>query len=319
MNERVRQEASPELLGRIRMVARTDADFPVGLTEHSRMPDRIYVLGELPDPNRRSVAIVGARGCSIYGKEEAIRFGRAMAEAGVQVLSGMAFGIDAWAAQGALEAGGRTFAVLGTGVDVCYPKENYPLYRRIIREGGGVLSEFPPGSEPAAWHFPIRNRIISAMADLVLVVEARVKSGSLITAGYALEQGKSIYAVPGRTGDALSEGCNRLIAEGAGIAYAPGVLLDELGLGDPKRPGQPVSRPKLKEEEAAAVLREVQSDRNRIPKKKGLPKKWEHADDYQKIWKAMEPDGGNIHTLLDRSGLSLGALTGVLTQLCISG
>ncbi len=113
-----------------------------------------------------------------------------LAAAGVQIISGLATGVDAAAHEGALEGGGVTFAVLGCGVDICYPKENYPLMRRMLEHGGGILSEFEPGEEPAAWHFPQRTGWISALADLVLVVEARKRSGSLITADYALERGK---------------------------------------------------------------------------------------------------------------------------------
>ena len=119
---------------------------------------------------------------------------------------------------------------MGCGGDICYPPEHEELYRRIKEGGGGILSEFPEGTPPYGKNFPRRNRIISGLADLILVIEARVRSGSLITAGYALEQGKTVYALPGRVGDALSEGCNRLIADGAGIAWKPEILLTELGI-----------------------------------------------------------------------------------------
>ncbi len=209
---------------------RKQPGYPPRLLELERMPAGLYVIGTLPEPSDKSVAIVGARSCSDYGRKEAVRFARELAKHGVQIISGLAYGIDAWAHWGALEGGGRTFAVLGSGTDVCYPRANYPLYRRIIREGGGILSEFAPGSPPAAWHFPLRNRIISGLADLVLVVEARKKSGALITVDYALEQGKSVYAVPGRLGDPLSEGCNLLLAQGAAPACSPEQLLEELGI-----------------------------------------------------------------------------------------
>ena len=142
-----------------------------------------------------------------------------LAANGVAVISGLACGIDAAAHEGALRGKGKTFAVLGCGVDICYPKQNYPLMRRMLENGGGVLSEFPPGAEPLPWHFPIRNRVISALADVVLVIEAKEKSGSLITADYALEQGKTVFALPGRTTDATSRGCNRLIAQGAEMRF----------------------------------------------------------------------------------------------------
>ena len=134
---------------------------------------------------------------------------------------------DANAHKGALDAGGNTYAVLGCGVDICYPKQNQRLYEEIIKKGG-VLSEFENQTLPFAGNFPRRNRIISGLADLVLVVEAKKKSGSLITANYALEQGKTVFAVPGRVDDALSEGCNLLIADGAGIANSVESILSEL-------------------------------------------------------------------------------------------
>ena len=205
-------------------------EYPERMRPFSDMPEGIYVKGRLPRDDRPSAAIVGGRVCSAYGREQARRFAREMAASGVQIISGLASGIDAAAHEGALEGGGTTFAVLGCGVNICYPRENYPLMRKILGQKGGVLSEFPPGERPLAWHFPQRNRLISALADLVLVVEARKKSGSLITADFALEQGKSVYALPGRVNDSLSEGSNRLIAQGAGIAVEPSVLLEEMGI-----------------------------------------------------------------------------------------
>lgn len=207
-----------------------DKEYPERMRPFSGMPKGIYVKGKLPENDRPSVAIVGGRVCSAYGREQARRFARELAAAGVQIISGLACGIDAAAHEGALEGGGTTFAVLGCGVNICYPRENYPLMRRMLRQEGGVLSEFSPGEQPLAWHFPQRNRVISALADLVLVVEARKKSGSLITADYALEQGKSVYALPGRVNESLSAGSNRLIAQGAGIAVDPAALLEELQL-----------------------------------------------------------------------------------------
>lgn len=212
----------------IRYISRKDREYPEILQYYERMPEGLYLKGCLPDPGKKTVAMVGARNCSNYGRIQAIDFAEQLAKEGVQIISGLAYGIDAYAHQGALKGGGKTFAVLGCGADVCYPKENYYLYEEILKTGGGILSEYEPGTPPLAWHFPIRNRIISALADVVLVVEARKKSGSLITTEYALEQGKSIFAVPGRVGDTCSTGCNALIAQGAGIAWTPDVILEEL-------------------------------------------------------------------------------------------
>lgn len=206
-----------------------DTRWPKRLEGLKGMPPCLYVRGEIPDEEEKTIAIVGARMCSQYGKQQAFRFAKEMARAGVSVVSGMALGVDGYAHAGALEGGGRTYAVLGCGLDICYPEKNRRLYEEIPKRGG-LITEFSSGSKPLGKHFPLRNRIISALADLVLVVEARAKSGSLITADFALEQGKDVYALPGRVGDALSEGCNRLIAQGAGIAVEPSALLEELGI-----------------------------------------------------------------------------------------
>ena len=210
----------------IRCVRKEDPDYPGRLKELPDMPGCLYVLGDLPG-EEPSAAIVGARMCSPYGEEQAFRFGKALAANGVQVISGMALGIDGYAQEGALAGGGRTFAVLGCGADVCYPRAHAELYRQI-RRTGGILSEALPGEDPKPWYFPRRNRIISGLSDLVLVIEARQKSGSLITVSLGLEQGRSVYAVPGRIGDALSDGCNALIAQGAGIAVSPEAVLSEI-------------------------------------------------------------------------------------------
>lgn len=130
----------------------------------------------------------------------------------------------------ALNAGGKSYAVLGSGVDVCYPRDHIGLYMDIIEHGGGILSEFPPGTPPLAMNFPMRNRIISGLSDAVLVMEARLRSGSLITADMALEQGKDVYALPGSLDSPLSAGCNQLIQQGAGILLNPENLLEEWGL-----------------------------------------------------------------------------------------
>lgn len=206
----------------------SDKEYPECLRNYENMPETLYVKGRLPDENKKTAAIVGARECSRYGAYQAWKFAKELAGCGVQIISGLARGIDGSAHKGAIEGGGETFAVMGCGVDICYPKQNEALYEAMAEGRGGILSEFPQGTPPFAGNFPRRNRIISALADVVLVVEAKMKSGSLITAGYALEQGKSVFALPGRVGDALSEGCNRLLAEGAGVADSVDSILEEL-------------------------------------------------------------------------------------------
>ncbi len=313
----LRRENDGKVLQEIRMIRRDDPDYPPQFTHYPRMPASIYVLGSLPDPERKTVAIVGARGCSSYGKEQALLFGRELAQAGVQVISGMAYGIDAFGQTGALDGGGRVYAVLGTGVDVCYPRQNYALYRRILREGGGIISEYEPGTPPDAWHFPIRNRLISAFADVVLVVEARPRSGSLITADYAMEQGKSIYAVPGRNGDELSSGCNRLIAQGAGIAWTPAVILEELGFTCEEEAFWPEADESV---DAVADGAAVKKCGNKPDGGKSeLPARWEHADDFGKIFRHLERSPKSMHVLITQSGLSPSTVASTLMQLCVSG
>lgn len=294
------RDTSGELLQRISRVekyesgGRVNPAFPPQLLPYGQMPRALYLLGSFPDPSRKSAAIVGARACSAYGRQEARRFAAVLASAGVQIISGMASGIDAWAHRGALEVHGRTFAVLGCGVNICYPRENYNIYREMIGTGGGVLSEFPPDTPPLAWHFPVRNRIISALADLVLVVEAREKSGSLITADYALDQGKTIYAVPGRNDDPLSEGCNRLIAQGAGIATDPDILLEELGILPP-------------------------DNTEKAEPHKRVPPEWMKSEPWKKTISSLSSREISLNDLQERTGLDTPQLCEILVQLCLSG
>ena len=212
----------------IEYISQNHPRFPQKLKELADCPEGIYVRGRLPDPERKTVAIVGARMCTPYGRATASYFARVLAANGVQIISGLALGIDGAAHEGALCAGGDTFGVLAGGVDVCYPRSNIELYEQM-KTRGGIISEEPCGFPPLAKMFPKRNRIISVLSDLVLVVEARKKSGSLITADFAAEQGRDIFAVPGRLEDALSQGCNDLIAQGAGIALSPEILLEIMG------------------------------------------------------------------------------------------
>ena len=206
-----------------------DSEYPKGLLHIYDYPMGLYVRGRLPAGERPAVSIVGARACSSYGARTARKIAEELAAAGVQVISGMALGIDGEAHQGAMDGGGATFAVLGCGVDICYPRSHYSLMGRIL-ERGGVLSEYPPGQQPLARHFPVRNRIISGLSDAILVMEAKEKSGSLITAEAGLEQGKEIFALPGRITDPLSRGCNRLIQDGAILLDSSERVLDSLGI-----------------------------------------------------------------------------------------
>ena len=192
-------------------------------------PYGLYYIGQLPPDDLPSAGVVGARGCSGYGRQMAQRVGKCLGTNGVSVISGLARGIDGYGHEGALAGGGRTYAVLGCGVNVVYPPEHGPLYEQIAAQGG-ILSEYPPDMPPAPGYFPMRNRIIAGLSDALIIIEAKQKSGSLITADCALEQGKDVYAVPGRITDPVSAGCNHLIHQGAGILLSPEDVVRELGL-----------------------------------------------------------------------------------------
>ena len=224
----MKNSINKELPEGIRYISKEDKAFPEKLLELHDCPKGIYVIGNLPDPSKKSVAIVGARMCSAYGRATASYFARVLAAHDIQIISGLALGVDGAAHEGALMAKGKTFAVMAGGCDIIYPRSHVGLYENI-RTTGGIISEEPCGYPPIAKMFPKRNRIISILADIVLVVEARKKSGSLITADFAAEQGRDIFAVPGRLEDELSRGCNELIEQGAGIAISPERMLEIMG------------------------------------------------------------------------------------------
>lgn len=213
----------------VKFVTIFDREYPGRLRNIDSAPYALYIKGKLPEEGKKTVAIVGARECSPYGESMAKRFAKCFAQAGVQIISGMARGVDSAGQRGAIEAGGESFGILGCGVDICYPRDGIGLYMDL-QQNGGVISEFPLGTKPLPQHFPARNRIISGMADAVLVMEAKEKSGSLITADMALEQGKDVYALPGPVNSQLSKGCNYLIKQGAGVLTSPEELLEEWGL-----------------------------------------------------------------------------------------
>ncbi len=214
----------------VRELTQLDREFPERLRNIPDPPDIIYVRGPLPEDDVPSAAIIGARDASPYGLDIARSIGKTLAMRGVNVISGMAAGIDAAGQWGAVQGGGRTCAVFGCGLDICYPVSNFNLYEEILNSGGSIVSEYPLGSPPLGWHFSKRNRIISGLADVVLVIEAKERSGTSITVGNALDQGKQVFALPGRITDRLSQGCNRLIREGACILTGVEDVLESLHL-----------------------------------------------------------------------------------------
>ncbi|MCX7025529.1 MAG: DNA-processing protein DprA [Spirochaetes bacterium] len=189
--------------------------YPAALAETSRPPFLLYYRGRMPDPDAPAIAIVGTRYPTGAGLDEAARLSGAAAEAGIQVVSGLARGIDAAAHSGAVEAGYPTFAVLACGVDSVYPQRNRGLASRMIETGGAILSEYPPGTQPLPFRFPERNRIIAGLCFAVIVVEAPERSGALITAQFALDEGRDVCVAASRLSGPRSAGCERLANEGA--------------------------------------------------------------------------------------------------------
>ncbi len=210
-----------------RVLTLKDPQYPPNLREIFDPPPVLFIRGEILPQDSVAVAVVGSRRCSTYGRDFARRLSGSLAEVGVTIVSGMARGIDTEAHRGALGAGGRTIAVLGSGPDRIYPPENTALSREIAGSGA-VLTEFPPGTPPERWNFPQRNRIISGLSLGVVVVEAPSKSGALITASLALEQGRCVFAVPGLAGSWVSQGTHRLIREGAKLVERPEDVLEEI-------------------------------------------------------------------------------------------
>jgi DNA processing protein len=215
----------------IRFLARSDDAFPALLGAIHDPPPGLFLRGggSAEILQRPAVAVVGARACSSYGAQVARALARDLASAGLVVVSGMARGIDGEAHRGALQSGGITVAVLGCGVDRDYPATHATLAKQI-EDAGLVVSEYPPGVDPAPWRFPARNRIIAGLARAVVVVEARERSGALITADLALEEGREVFAVPGEITSSLSAGTNGLLRLGAHLVTAAGDVLEALGM-----------------------------------------------------------------------------------------
>lgn len=211
----------------IHLFYRGGEGYPKKLYPISDAPPVLYHKGKTEILNQPSVAVIGARACSNYGTLMAKEMGRELAKMGIVVVSGMARGIDSICQWTGLEYGGASVGVLGCGVEVCYPPEERLLFERLQKEGC-LLSENPPFTQPKAGLFPLRNRIISALADVIVVVEARERSGTLITVDMALEQGKEVYAIPGRCTDFVSKGCNKLIKQGAGVILSVEDFLEEI-------------------------------------------------------------------------------------------
>jgi DNA processing protein len=210
-----------------RILTWEDGEYPPNLKEIFDPPPVLYIRGRIAPQDRRAVGVVGSRYPTTYGKTAAEKIAFGLAKLGITVVSGLARGVDSSAHGGALAGGGRTIGVLGCGIDLVYPPENRDLFRQAAAQGA-VLSEFPLKTPPDSDHFPIRNRIISGISLGVVVVEATLRSGSLITARFALDQGREVYALPGNVDSARSEGTNRLIKQGAKLVMTAEDIVEEI-------------------------------------------------------------------------------------------
>ncbi len=265
------------------LVAWDDPDYPRALLELGHAPPSLYFVGRREFLNRPALAIVGSRHATAQGTDDARNFAQALADAGITIVSGLALGIDAAAHEGALRGAGSTLAVVGTGLDRVYPARHRDLARRIAASGG-LLSEFAPGTPPRASHFPRRNRLISGLARGVLVVEAAPQSGSLITARYAGEQGREVFAIPGSIHSPLAKGCHQLLREGAKLVETAQDVLDELGMGEPA-PLRPAAADR-RSEGPAGSRHGRRSGRRRYPRR---------ADRVAGGWGPRGPHGTRAH------------------------
>lgn len=210
----------------VRLLSLYDEEYPASLKEISDPPLVLYVKGELP-AEPYAVAVVGSRSCTAYGERVAQQFTRVLTQKGLPIISGGARGIDTAAHKACLEAGGKTVAVLGCGLDIAYPPSNRALFAKIVQSGGAVITEYAPGMQPIGSNFPARNRIIVGLSRAVLVAEAGKRSGAVITANIAADENREVYCVPGNIFDGTSAGCHELIRTGAKLVDVPQDILED--------------------------------------------------------------------------------------------
>jgi len=296
----------------IEIVTTSSEKYPRLLGTLDYAPPVLYVRGELKQEDALSIAIVGTRRPTAYGKNAARSLSKNLAEAGFTIVSGMAKGVDEQAHMGALEAKGRTLAVLGCGVDVIYPKESEELAEKILQTGA-LISEFPPKTPPIPENFPIRNRIISGLALAVIVVEAPIKSGALITARYALEQGRELLAVPGNIDSKASEGTNRLIQSGAYLVDSAKTVASIAVRAAENTLDTHILKNHLISKEVAPKAVECASDT-------ATAELEELEENERKVLEAMgfgEPI--NIDDIIEKSNLAAGEVLGIVVGLEIKG
>lgn len=300
--ERARQELELAHKYKVKIITFRDETYPHNLENIYDAPAMLYVKGNLSEVDGFSVAVVGSRNATHYGQKAAEGLSRSLASYGLTIVSGLARGIDTAAHLGALSGKGRTIAVLGSGLDVIYPEENKNLYHHIA-ENGAVISEYPFGAPPEPKNFPIRNRIISGLTLGTIIVEATRKSGSLITANFALEQGREVFAVPGSINSLRSSGTHRLIKRGAKLVERAEDIVEEL------RPLNPVSKIPLE-----PISKEEKSvERQSI----GLPQNISSEEKH--ILAMVEEYPQHIDEFVRRGNLVVQKVSGILLNLELKG
>ena len=286
----------------IQILTLFDEVYPELLRNIPDPPLVLYVRGTLPDfTDRLSISIVGTRNCTRYGKQAAWHFAGNLAQRGVIIVSGMALGIDGTANRAAIEAGGETVAVLG---DVCYPLQHKQLMEDIVRHGA-VISEYPPGTEPFGKNFPVRNRIITGLGQGTLIVEAPKKSGALISADLALEQGRDVFAVPGDINRPSSAGCNARIRQGAAeLVQEPADILSQYQLTDAHT-----------QRELEPVERVEQPLPKKESRRKPIMRQLEGSEEECIVWRAVHDGLETVDAIVEKTGLPAASVLTALTML----
>ncbi|TKC83648.1 DNA-protecting protein DprA [Trinickia terrae] len=305
------------------IVALSDPAYPPALLTMPDPPPLLYVKGRLELLHAKCVAIVGSRNATPQGLEDAARFAQALSDAGLTVVSGLALGIDGAAHQGALAGRGSTVAVIGTGADLVYPSKHHALAHRLAADGA-IMSEWPLGTPAKSAHFPQRNRLIAGLASGVLIVEAALRSGSLITARLANEMGRDVFAIPGSIHAPLSRGCHKIIKEGAKLVETPEDILEELGGAVPVRSPPDLSKGTRLVSESAPPATEPGSEYVRSTPPEAAPTKRSAPasppdPQAQRLLDALGHAPATLEVLAARTEMNEAALQGTLLQLELAG
>ncbi|MCG8277965.1 DNA-processing protein DprA [Stenotrophomonas sp. NLF4-10] len=280
-----------------------DPDYPPLLRDSPNPPPALFVDGDPTRLWRPAVAVVGSRNPSAGGRDNAREFAAALAAAGITIGSGLAAGVDAIAHQTALTGDGGTFAVIGTGPDIAYPRHHRPLQEQVAANGA-VVSEYPPGTPPRSGQFPARNRLLAALTLGTLVIEAAERSGALITARLAAEAGREVFAVPGSIHNPMARGCHRLIRDGATLVTGTGDVLDDVA--------------NLAGELAGALQKRLHAPIQSDPEAP-LPAPPPPDPDYQRLWQALGHDPTGMDSLIERTGLTAASLSSMLLVMELEG